>query len=40
MEIRIFKEEFKNGMKDYGIELTLTELDSCMTVFEKIATDQ
>ena len=29
------KEEFKNGMKDYGIELTLTELDSCMTVFDK-----
>ena len=29
------KEEFKNGMKDYGVELTLTEVDSCMTVFDR-----
>merc|ERR1711991_768905 len=29
------KDEFKNGMKDYGIDLTLTEVDSCMTVFDR-----
>jgi Ca2+-binding EF-hand superfamily protein len=32
---KLSKDELKFGLKDYGVELTSTELDNCMTTFDQ-----